>query len=691
MQYDYPQINRFQLIGYMMSDWVFRVKANSEPDHGNVQALFSYEGDTAKRLVRESIQNSLDQALDKDVPVEVRINLNLKDSSINTRNSMFFNGLRFHVEQSLNEATDEGKGNPIEMNQNILSQFDSNMNFLVIEDFKTTGVTGSVKRYTKPRDNEHKALENFYYFFRAEGISGKHGDKMGSWGYGKWVFTMASKINTTFAYSVKQQDNIEPETGVQRLIGFANLWEHGSQDGKRYAPVGYYGKQEHGDDELHSNDRITLPFDDRDETIINEAKTTFGLTRNSDETGLSLVMLMPHDDAITYEELFSSVIQFWFYAIIENKLKVTITNGEQSVTLDNNTLLDEVDNVEWDNMDLQHFSDFPENAEDVKTLINLSEYVHTIDKQNLIKLNIQNITETNDDKDWDNFFTDDELTRYRNRFENEETLVFEVPVFVHEIENNSNTQSYFRLGLQKDTQLQRSQINWVREYLTIPGAGRLNLPTTHVRSFGLVNDPPLQQMLRDSEEPTHYDWKQGEPALKQKYILGSKTVLFVKRSINNIIKQITDTANDDWEDAFISIFSLQQSNQSVGQDDSESGDTRETDQQVPTLERKKDPIRITSLDGGAAEIIALKTFDENEIVDLTFAYDVDHGDAFTDYHPSDFDFTGDSINIDKNKCKFQITGQNTIRILDIQSGMKLRLSGFGTNRDLIVKDDISVT
>src|SRR5690606_40831246 len=75
--------------------------------------------------------------------------------------------------------------------------------YLVIEDFGTHGLEGDVARENIPDEGTR---EDFFAFFRSNGLSGKHGQSGGRWGVGKSVFNRASRINSFLAFTIGNSD-----------------------------------------------------------------------------------------------------------------------------------------------------------------------------------------------------------------------------------------------------------------------------------------------------------------------------------------------------------------------------------------------------------------------------------------------------------------------------------------------------
>lgn len=131
----------------------------------------------AEALVRESIQNSLDAGIRDSSgnlvqPVRIRFSLNIgKNSKSPDGISEFFNDGWPHF---------LAEGNGL---QNRPSKGET-CPYLVIEDFGTSGLTGDPKQWHDIPNSKNA----FYYFFRAEGRTGKSEADRGRWGIGKFVF-----------------------------------------------------------------------------------------------------------------------------------------------------------------------------------------------------------------------------------------------------------------------------------------------------------------------------------------------------------------------------------------------------------------------------------------------------------------------------------------------------------------------
>ncbi|MEO6726181.1 MAG: hypothetical protein ABIU20_00710 [Blastocatellia bacterium] len=203
-----------------------RGAVNREPIVGEFFSTDVIRNET-EALVRESIQNSLDAARNGET-VRVRFFVSGTSAALSPeRMSLYMTEGWSHFlaeRNGLRDQPDQQQPCP----------------FLVIEDFGTTGLTGSIEQgWLEP------AVRNpFYYFFRAEGQSGKSERDRGRWGVGKTVFPRSSRIKTFFGLTVRQDDQ------RRLMMGRAVLRSH-YVDGAYFAPDGFLGK--------HDEDGFPLP------------------------------------------------------------------------------------------------------------------------------------------------------------------------------------------------------------------------------------------------------------------------------------------------------------------------------------------------------------------------------------------------------------------------------------------------
>ena len=168
-------------------------------------------------LVREGIQNSLDAALPGRMAY-VRICL-VTDGIDRQEAGLYFAGARTHY-----AADDNG------LRKEDLPEETEAISALVFEDFETSGLQGDPATPYPPNE---RGENNFFHFFRAEGRSDKEVGKRGSWGLGKDTFFRASRVNTVFGLTVRNDDS------RRLLMGKTVLKPHWV--GEDYCQDGYFG------------------------------------------------------------------------------------------------------------------------------------------------------------------------------------------------------------------------------------------------------------------------------------------------------------------------------------------------------------------------------------------------------------------------------------------------------------------
>ena len=148
-------------------------------------------------LVRESLQNSLDAAAEEKV--RVRFSLHRPDDA--GRGALL-------AQLDLEQLRKRLRACAIDPDSIAFAD----PKLLVIEDFGTTGLTGSWGSMDK---------EPFSDFWRRMGKSHKAGKSLGRWGLGKLVFSSSSEARIFFGLTVRKTD---PE--LQLLMGQAVLTTH---------------------------------------------------------------------------------------------------------------------------------------------------------------------------------------------------------------------------------------------------------------------------------------------------------------------------------------------------------------------------------------------------------------------------------------------------------------------------------
>lgn len=239
------------------------------------------EVDLYETIVRESIQNSLDATSNGE---QTRVSFSWIDAGSALKPD--------YLEKIFDEQIDHARSSGLEVDLIDFSQPAA----LIIEDFGTTGLTGSINE----KDNE-----NFSDFWRRHGRSHKTGTSRGRWGLGKLVYSSSSMLGAFFGLTVRQDDSNTYLMGQTVL----DLRTH---QGKEYPAHAYFS------DMLGEDIREKIPVPTTDSSDIDIFSTQFGI-RRVNEPGLSIVIPFPKH-SITKENMIGVAIVNYFYPILTGQL-----------------------------------------------------------------------------------------------------------------------------------------------------------------------------------------------------------------------------------------------------------------------------------------------------------------------------------------------------------------------------------
>ncbi len=491
--------------------WKFRIPQESEVNQNPIEGEFFTTNDVGgDSLVRESIQNSLDATLantdDENFILRVRYYFSGKSNSnnVNLDNHSLFKGIFPHMLSADNGLRNEE-----------LPKADDKTEYLVIEDFNTTGLDGSVTENDDPQKDSPLG-HNFYWFWRNVGRSGKRGSERGKWGLGKTVFPASSSINTFFALTKRYDDQ------EKYLMGLSVLKTHHLADEpntKRY-PYGYFGNYENTDK------FFVTPTNDK--AIIDDFERLFNLKRVEDaSSGLSVVIPFPQEE-ISSKSIIRSVLRQYFHPIINKKLTVEVVDQDNAIDIQitDKTIFTLLKEIEFP-------SEYEVSPEQLSKLFDLCAWSINQSESEMIRLNPPPLTNSIMwRRDW--FVTkevDEILKMKSNDFDEGKKVSFLIPVKLQKI--NSEPQiCWFKLFLEKDEQLNEADSHFVRNGITITGVKKPK--NKFVRALVVIEDEALVTLLGDAENPAHTEWQKDSSHFRGKYEDGDKVISFVEKSIDNI-------------------------------------------------------------------------------------------------------------------------------------------------------------
>lgn len=621
--------------------WSFRKQSQGEITRDPIIGeFFSTEAieNPAEALVREGIQNALDAKTEP--AVRVRIFLGNGTHAL-TRNqvSFWFNGIWDHL---------NAKGNGLRE----VPDLNGPCSYLVFEDFGTTGLQGDVKQPFDEPGNRNA----FFYFFRAEGRSGKSEKDRGRWGIGKHVFPRSSRISTYFGFTVRADDK------AQFLMGHTILKSHKIK-GSNYAPDGYFG-------ESTPKSAFILPISDT--RTLNRFRKDFNLARKN-ESGLSIAVPFV-DSEISVQHLKHAVIAGYFYPILHGELVVDVDAGGRTTRIDARTLMSEITTLEAN------------GTSDLISLIGFADWIIHNSMQKPYVLSPCTL----EAPIWSvDLMPQDKLEGIRNDLNTGRGIALHVGLQVN-LKGKKPILSYFNVYLRQDG-FKSGRPVFIREGIIISDIHAPRAPG--VRSVVVVEDKPLATLLGDSENPAHTQWQKDSSNFKNKYAYGKNYIEFVTKSVFNIVSALSAKENEKDPYLFADIFSLPvdtlDGNSHGSVTTSKPRDGNKTGGKPGKINSKPKPYQITKIKGGFKIIPSDVTIAPETRLRVLVAYDMRKGNPLKNYSSTDFEVGKSTIKYKNMQRGITIikAEQNEILLDVTNADFQLVVSGFDENRDLIVDVD----
>lgn len=643
--------------------WRFRKMTRAEMNQDPMQREF-FEGEAINtRLVRESIQNSLDAAIarttDANVPVRVRFSLAGIHKPLQTHiATKYFRGIAAHL-NALPEL-DDAIG--VLAARNNLAQ--KGVPFIVVEDAGTVGLEGD---WEQDKDSESQPADNnhFYWFFRNVGRSGKGDADNGSWGLGKWVFPDASHASAYIAVTRRHSDD---ET---LLMGQSVLKQH-AIDGQHYAPYGYFA--------TFAADGFQLPLihSNREHTAITDGCIQdFGLQYRG-EPGLSVIIPFPRIDGeemrIETSKMLAAVVHNYFYPIISRRLEVTLDEGDGSppIEITADTIQDALDEANLEESGER-------SPEAYRSLFRMTRQCLQLPKREYIDVHIRDIANMGDEGRLN-------IANLRRKYNAYELLAFRVSTDVQR-KNGAREKSEFRLYVQRDDSLTEGHDYYVRGTLSISDMNFLG--QIRARTLLVVDDnEPLAAMLRDSEPPAHTSWRPQTPRVTEHWIAAPRRIANVRRAPLTLLRALNTPADSIQKDAFADIFSY---NPPPSQSNTRGGRSRNGGA-LPPIPQTPRTFEVHDTQAGAGFLVRLASAvaDPPECARLQVAYDAPRGNPLARYQPTDFRLRGNgalSVNIEGGSIDTdrETKGNEMYFYIHDPKRFGIAVQGFDRNRDVYVR------
>lgn len=514
--------------------------------------------------------------------------------------------------------------------------------FIVFEDFGTTGLRGDERAYSEPVDGE---ANDFFYFFRAEGKSGKSGADRGRWGVGKYVFPKASRVNAFFAFTKRD----EPTSSAALLMGQAVLRNHALEDAE-FEPDGWW---------CRINGEVPVPlYSDTEPDLVRTFCDTWHVSRRG-ESGLSVVVPYTAEE-LDVASLQRSVAHDYFVAVINGNLSVEVASPAGVTLIDAETLDDVIEGL-----DEETRGQLAADVELVRWSVEKEETPLTL-------------SAPEGSPQWSGaLVTEEQRNLLRSRLEAEERVHVRVPVSIKSHRTGDTKESHFDVLLAPERGHDRPAL-FVREGIMVSEVKTKRVRNT--RAIVVAEDVGLARLLGDAEGPAHTNWSDKTERFKGQYLYGADWLRFVRAAPHRLVELAR--RGDEEEDRFLTAdFFPRPADDGPSEPGSGKGKTK-TDEPEPPTESRVPRYRVHQREGGFS-VVLTDHGEEVTSMEVVVAYDRERGNPFKRWVESDFDLAGLPVDVEGASVRAS-ANRLQIAVNDAPS-FKVSVAGFDTNRDLRIK------
>lgn len=660
--------------------WYFDEILPGTKQRDSVSEEFFSNGTRLSAIIRESIQNSLDAWTNPggegQHPVRVRIYHSGEQGALPATDYAKY---RLGAEERY-ASPKNGLKHPIPSEEEACQ-------FITIEDFNTTGLTGRTDcEPVDDEDSQHGAEWNYFsFFFRENGTSkGQQKDTRGSWGAGKCVFQRASRLKTSFALSIRDGSRWNPS---EFLVGMATLKIHRDTTLHTWAPDGWFGIKTETE---QPNQIPKQPVSDAENLAA--FKRDFNLKRQN-EAGTSIVIpylrLSEEDEGATYNQknLIRAVLENFLVAIINGELEVEVQDGPMGIPVQLNaqTLSEHCGKLA-----------LPSDRSAIVTRLHYDMIAEALSDA-FPQGGTFEAQSPGAKPDWTaGMFTPEQLSSMKKRLATKKPILINVPMpLLKKGDNSEIEQGHFRVVIQ------RADL----EHPMPPVFFRLGLLVDAVRAPStnyyiaavIVEKGPVADMLVAAEPPSHNEWKQDADRLSNSYKFPKKHLMFVQLAARSILDAIDSSDREKSYEPLADVFGIPKE---IEKPDDEKRKTKkkvdegegedDTEQPKPPppkqafvlfteIQGEKKGFKISS-GPGLADAKSFPMF-----VSLKVGYDTFGG---MDWSPFDFQLDDrKKIQIEKsvNSVSVEEATGNCLKIrVDSSEDFAVWVTGFDPNRDVVV-------
>jgi hypothetical protein len=505
-------------------EWQFAEQISGYNENENISEEFFSNADVLSEVagvVRESIQNSLDEVTDSSKPVRMVFTVGTQTPEI--ANS-YFETLHPHI-----EVTDI-REIPVWTDPSL---------FLVIEDFNTRGLEGP----TTPNAPTEQAVidakpiykHSFWFFEWKTGGSDKGSGNRGSWGVGKIVFPRASRIKSHLVLSIRRAE-ASPNNDPSIMFGHSIL-KYRSIGDKRFVP----------DCQWMTKDGQNMSIPSSDASAQAQFIKDWKLTRQIGELGTSIVVPFCRE-SMNVKNLVQSIIRDYFISILGGQLVCAVGDDSGNTTeINKNTIVSLIE---------EEFGEenTSRRARSAAELITLCGMYEAHESGTTVKVAIPvNGSKANV---WSEImFAAEDADRITQAYNSGQTIELNVGTAVPEMVSptkKEKSNDVFTVLLKKVMEM-RGYTVFCREGILIPAANTASLLQNCVSmvivgsmsSAGTVENS-LANLLKNAEGPSHEKWSPSATKFKGRYKPKSSAevvISWVKQSAERCLRLIQGAEN----------------------------------------------------------------------------------------------------------------------------------------------------
>jgi hypothetical protein len=595
--------------------WYFR-DISDDPSEKELTQQDQFNNDEvalAEAIVRETIQNSTDAQAGATTPVRVRFAINAINGSERVFYDEIVNGLSPHLLAC---------GMPVPVQTEPLKA-------LVVEDFGTTGLTGSV---------EIKDNGQFSGFWRRFGRSNKQGAKGGRWGLGKLVFPSGSGVRAVIGLTQRAGD------GGSWIMGQAVLRNHAIREQEKDS-VGFW-----------CDDKAARPGLPTNDDTLASALTQAARLRRKAEPGLSLIIpaLLPD---ITSDLLIAATVRNYYFPILTGRLIVEVDGSEIS----------------------EHtFENVSQSLSSELLPRSLLAFVRQLQEARAAEPTLVSPLAWQRNGISAATLGPDATEKLREHYKTGKLLSVRLPLQVKP-KGGPQLKTYADLFLKNATPGERVQTLVVRGSITVPTEGKkINLPDSHAAL--VATNELISKLLGDAENPAHTQWNERAEKLRLGWESGGLVLRRVRAALPELYALVAERIERDDPLALLEFFSIPKS-KDAGTAPPTTGRPKDLPPSAPK------PFRIEKRVGGFAILPDGGTQPDQFPIRLHVrcAYDVLSGNPYKRYSEYDFSLYRHPIHISKINADCWQTTDNEMDVVAHKTDFKIEVSGFDANRDLIVE------